>query len=145
MQDGVAFTLRPAIYKQDALITRKLGFSYLWIDSMCIIQDYPLDWQRQASMMALVYGNSICNLASPFPPDCVDTRPRPTPTSYLPCILYPASDKIHGRYAAHSRNSYISRVLANRRMLATGPCRPELGSCRNTYYVLVPFSLVITT
>ncbi|KAK1502880.1 hypothetical protein CTAM01_04869 [Colletotrichum tamarilloi] len=31
---------------QDAvLVTRRLGIKYIWIDSLCIIQDSKLDWE----------------------------------------------------------------------------------------------------
>ncbi|KAF2436003.1 HET-domain-containing protein, partial [Tothia fuscella] len=32
-----------------------LGFSYLWIDSICIIQDSPEDWHRESTAMADIY------------------------------------------------------------------------------------------
>jgi hypothetical protein len=48
---------------QDAVrITRELGERYLWIDSLCIIQDDEDDWAREAALMAEVYRNSYCTL-----------------------------------------------------------------------------------
>lgn len=42
---------------QDAIyIARRLGFEYIWIDALCIIQDDRDDWCREASQMAEVYG-----------------------------------------------------------------------------------------
>jgi hypothetical protein len=41
---------------QDAVkLTRRLGLKYIWIDSLCIIQDDEKDWQEQASQMASIY------------------------------------------------------------------------------------------
>lgn len=41
---------------QDAItVTQKLGFRYLWIGSLCIIQEDVVDWAREASCMAGVY------------------------------------------------------------------------------------------
>ncbi|KAK2017364.1 heterokaryon incompatibility protein [Colletotrichum eremochloae] len=47
-------------------VTRKLGVRYIWIDSICIIQDQPLeeDWKAEAKLMHKVYRNSYCNLAA---------------------------------------------------------------------------------
>lgn len=45
-------------------IARAAGFIYLWIDSLCIIQDSQEDWQMEASMMASVYGGSSLNIAA---------------------------------------------------------------------------------
>ncbi|KAI8711482.1 HET domain-containing protein [Fusarium sp. LHS14.1] len=51
---------------QDAIkITRRLGFSYLWIDSLCIIQDSKEDWLREAALMGKIYKNAACNIAAP--------------------------------------------------------------------------------
>jgi len=50
---------------QDALIiTRRLDLRYLWIDSLCIIQDSEEDWQEQSACMGQVYSNSYCNIAA---------------------------------------------------------------------------------
>ncbi len=41
---------------QDAIaFTRQLGIRYLWIDSLCIVQDDQRDWRREAAKMASVY------------------------------------------------------------------------------------------
>jgi Heterokaryon incompatibility protein (HET) len=45
-------------------ITRRLGFTYLWIDSLCIIQDSKEDWHREAVRMEEVYRNSECTIAA---------------------------------------------------------------------------------
>jgi hypothetical protein len=44
-------------------ISRDLGFSYLWIDSLCILQDDPNDWGRESALMSAVYGGSGLNIA----------------------------------------------------------------------------------
>ena len=43
-------------------ITRELGYQYIWIDSLCIMQDSPEDWEREAQTMADVYGNSVLTI-----------------------------------------------------------------------------------
>ena len=54
---------------QDALFaTLNLGFQYIWIDSLCIVQDDPDDWRRESLLMHEVYRNASCNVsASGFP------------------------------------------------------------------------------
>ena len=50
---------------QDAVrITRNLDQRYLWIDSLCIIQDDKEDWVREAAAMAKVYSGSLCTLSA---------------------------------------------------------------------------------
>jgi hypothetical protein len=45
-------------------MARLLGFLYIWIDTLCIVQDDDEDWKREASSMAAVYGGSALNLAA---------------------------------------------------------------------------------
>ncbi|KAF8866584.1 HET-domain-containing protein, partial [Acephala macrosclerotiorum] len=39
-------------------ITRALGFHYLWIDALCIVQDSLSDWTAQVAQMSKVYSHS---------------------------------------------------------------------------------------
>jgi len=49
---------------QDAiLIARGLNIPYLWIDSLCIIQDNPGDWERESASMARIYAQAAVNIA----------------------------------------------------------------------------------
>jgi hypothetical protein len=77
----------PAIFKEAIRITRHIGYKYLWIDSLCIIQDSSSDWTTEASTMASVYSNAVCNIAFLFPPEEGFSRPRPDPRSSSPCIV----------------------------------------------------------
>ena len=45
-------------------ITRRLGLSYIWIDSLCIMQDSISDWQSESPLMSNVYKRSYCNIAA---------------------------------------------------------------------------------
>ena len=50
---------------QDAVVvTRLLGLRYLWIDSLCIIQDSKSDWEEEGSKMDQVYKNAYVTLAA---------------------------------------------------------------------------------
>ena len=57
--DKLTKTFRDAV-----MITRNLGFSYLWIDSLCIIQNDPKDWETESARMADIYGNSVLTIAA---------------------------------------------------------------------------------
>ena len=57
---------------QDAVeVTRRLGFHYLWIDSLCILQgeDDVSDWLRESSEMGKIYSNAVLNLSATGTPD----------------------------------------------------------------------------
>ena len=54
----------PKTFQHAIQITRGLGFRYLWIDSLCIIQDDPEDWRIESATMAQIYSNGACNLSA---------------------------------------------------------------------------------
>ncbi|RYP68329.1 hypothetical protein DL771_006715 [Monosporascus sp. 5C6A] len=51
-------------FKDAIEITRGLGVRYLWIDSLCIVQDDPLDWRSESLKMADIYSNSYLTIAA---------------------------------------------------------------------------------
>ncbi|KAI8931875.1 hypothetical protein NX059_010779 [Plenodomus lindquistii] len=93
-----------AIYKEAIRITWTLGYRYLWIDSLCIIQDSDPDWQYEAGRMAIVYGNAVCNISTLFPAqsDTVTTQ-RTDPRDWSPCILREATPFRPGLYIERPR------------------------------------------
>jgi hypothetical protein len=55
---------------QDAITaTRLFGMKYLWIDSLCIIQDDIEDWEKEATCMANIYSNSTITFAATMSAD----------------------------------------------------------------------------
>lgn len=50
---------------QDAIrVARTLGFRYLWIDSLCIIQDSPEDKACEIEKMGRVYNNASLTISA---------------------------------------------------------------------------------
>lgn len=45
-------------------VMHRLKVRYIWIDSLCIIQDCKEDWEHEAPLMHKVYRNSYCNIAA---------------------------------------------------------------------------------
>jgi Heterokaryon incompatibility protein (HET) len=72
---------------QDAVeITKRLGLEYIWIDSLCIIQDSPSDKNHEIPRMALYYKNSyvtICASRDSCQETFLDVRDE--------CALHPGS------------------------------------------------------
>ncbi|KAH6642262.1 heterokaryon incompatibility protein-domain-containing protein [Boeremia exigua] len=65
---------------QDAIFaTRKLSIRYLWVDSLCIIQDSTEDWAAEAAQMGNYYRNAFVVLSSLSAADARTgfLRPRP--------------------------------------------------------------------
>lgn len=59
-------TLAPKF--QDAIqITRDIGLRYLWIESLCIIQDSVDDWELQSTTMTDIYRNAYVTVGAASP------------------------------------------------------------------------------
>lgn len=54
----------PATLKDAIQATRELGFSYLWIDALCIIQDSDEDKSKELALMADIYKNAIITIGA---------------------------------------------------------------------------------
>ncbi|KAL1615833.1 hypothetical protein SLS56_011675 [Neofusicoccum ribis] len=55
---------------QDAIsLTRNLGIRYVWIDSLCIIQDDSKDWEIESANMGNIYESAYVTLAATAAPD----------------------------------------------------------------------------
>lgn len=63
-KERIRFDELPLTFKDAVTTTRKLKIPYLWIDSLCIIQDSPSDWEKEAARMAIVYAGSVCTLSA---------------------------------------------------------------------------------
>lgn len=71
----------PKTFYDAILIARHLDFEYIWIDSLCIIQDDDADWSRESSLMSSIYSNAHLNIAAAGAVDgsegCFFERPPP--------------------------------------------------------------------
>lgn len=71
---GINVADLPNTFKDGITVTQELQVPYLWIDSLCIIQDDTPDWEKEAARMADVYskafvvvtGSSSPNPETPF-------------------------------------------------------------------------------
>lgn len=63
-QNGLAFSDLPKTYQDAMVVAQRLGYRYIWIDALCIVQDDPDDWLRESTRMASVYRNASCTLAA---------------------------------------------------------------------------------
>jgi hypothetical protein len=67
---GISMTDLPKTFQDAVLITRRVGKSYLWIDSLAIVQDDVQDWQSEAANMAAIYENSFLTIAATVAENC---------------------------------------------------------------------------
>jgi hypothetical protein len=99
-KQGIKFEEMTKTFQDAVAITRNLGMSYLWIDSLCICQGDRKDWEIEASRMAEVYANSYTTIAAASAHDgsmgCFMRRPR---RKYYP-FIYTSTEGISGEVNA---------------------------------------------
>jgi hypothetical protein len=91
---------------QDAItIARRLQLQYLWIDSLCIIQDSKADWESEAGRMRMVYEHAFVTIVGEgmqdsasgcfvtSPPECRAFKVPRQDTERLPCNQPPKNGR----------------------------------------------------
>ncbi|KAL8660622.1 MAG: hypothetical protein Q9202_006367 [Teloschistes flavicans] len=53
----------PLTFQHAIIVCAQLGCDYLWIDSLCIVQDSLEDWQTQSAVMGDIYKFAFLNIA----------------------------------------------------------------------------------
>lgn len=78
----------PKTHKDTFQLARDLGFRYVWIDALCIIQGNHEDWAYQSTRMSHVYGNAALTIIAGRAMDCregfLENRWRPAAD---PCAI----------------------------------------------------------
>ncbi|KAL5355325.1 heterokaryon incompatibility protein-domain-containing protein [Aspergillus floccosus] len=81
---GIPWALLPRTFQDAITVTRRLGIRYLWIDTLCIIQDSKEDWEQEAAQMASIYRGSFLTLAASKGAGCYDSLFSKIPAQELP-------------------------------------------------------------
>ncbi|KAH8654589.1 heterokaryon incompatibility protein-domain-containing protein [Tricladium varicosporioides] len=68
-KENISFNNLSKTFKDAVIICRRLGIQYLWIDSLCIVQDDAQDWEIEAAKMADIYACSFLNISALASPD----------------------------------------------------------------------------
>ncbi|KAF4938928.1 Serine/threonine-protein kinase ULK3 [Colletotrichum fructicola] len=78
-RQGINMAELPRTFQDAVNITRSLGVDYLWIDSLCIVQDDPDDWIKESRLMERVYSSAYVTLAASCATGTEDgfLKPRP--------------------------------------------------------------------
>lgn len=54
----------PKLFRDAVSVTRGLGLKYIWIDSLCIIQDNEDEWESEASKMEEVFSRAYVTISA---------------------------------------------------------------------------------
>jgi hypothetical protein len=97
-QKAVDIITLPKTFTDAIVVCQHLGIRFLWIDSICIIQNDKSDWQTQSARMGDIYSNAALTISAATGEDShsglfFDRDPRKT----YPCTLtlqYPDEDGV---------------------------------------------------
>lgn len=86
LSHNIPFDTLPPLFQDAIIITRQLGLRYIWIDSLCIIQDSVRDWETESSKMGGIYENSYVTISATKSGDgsarCLLDRRKPVKLDY---------------------------------------------------------------
>jgi hypothetical protein len=101
MKTRISMWMLSQNFTDAVIVTRQLGLRYIWIDSLCIIQDSAADWQKEAVMMHKVYRYAEVTIVAY--------------ELYLPPLLYTCSQPAHLSYstsATSAHDGFLERDLS---------------------------------
>ncbi|KAI8718082.1 HET domain-containing protein [Fusarium sp. LHS14.1] len=63
-KEGIEWSELPPTFADAIAVTRLLGIDYIWIDSLCIVQDDADEWTREAANMVNVYQQATLTISA---------------------------------------------------------------------------------
>lgn len=147
--EGVPSNDLPLLYSDAVFVAHVIGIRYLWIDTLCTIQegDDFADWRHESTLMDKVYSHAFCNISALFAEDSDDSLfSKPNPDACQPPVIWrdvedqatPAflvdtrfwsSEVLEQR--VNTRAWVLQKLLLSRRILFFGE-RQVLWDCRST-------------
>lgn len=120
IEDGVPISELGKTFRDAIQVAREIGVPYIWIDSLCIIQDQLEDWLYEAPRMTDIYSGSLLNIAATSGPDSesglIPRRDLPPVTPFL--FPLDENDPASEQYTLYDHkftvNSFVNMPLITR-------------------------------
>ncbi|OHX00718.1 heterokaryon incompatibility protein [Colletotrichum incanum] len=64
LQECIDLNRLPKTFRDAIVLTRGLGIDYIWIDTLCIIQDDKDDWENESTKMEEVFSAAYCTISA---------------------------------------------------------------------------------
>lgn len=127
----IPFTALSPVFQDAIKVVKHLGYRYLWVDSLCIIQDSVEDWKIESGLMGAVYSGSTCNLAATARPDGSKSLFLDRDTSTLRPLTVQASTSC---LAVHDIHFWQRSVEDSPLWRRAWVCQELLLACRNIHF-----------
>ncbi|KAK8091249.1 hypothetical protein PG994_000754 [Apiospora phragmitis] len=98
----------PKSFKDAVIITQRLGIRYLWIDSLCIIQDDAADWYYESARMEQVFSDAYVTIGASSALSSVEGFLGDRPTRR--CVQLPAPNKSSKLYVCQAIDNFKKHV-----------------------------------
>jgi hypothetical protein len=85
----------PQSFQDAIIVTRGLNVRYIWIDSLCIVQDVSRDWEEESAKMGSIFGG---------------------------CELVIQSSEIRHSCAGEEKREYLSLVFSKAPIFSANEC-----------------------
>ncbi|KAK3358206.1 heterokaryon incompatibility protein-domain-containing protein [Lasiosphaeria hispida] len=109
----------PKVFQDAIRVCRRLGVFYLWIDSLCILQDSMTDWELESAKMGTYYSNAQFTIAAASSPVgtvsfLADRPPEWQPKRFQMTSLHSGTHHIWGQRVTSSQSMMRDDPLASR-------------------------------
>ncbi|KAI2609026.1 HET-domain-containing protein [Hypoxylon fragiforme] len=84
LKEHIEFSELPATFQDAVTISQEIGMAYVWIDSLCIVQDDKTDWEKEAARMGAVYSQAFIVISGASSPNPSTPYLRPRGDDWLP-------------------------------------------------------------
>ncbi|KAM0468751.1 hypothetical protein ACHAP7_010535 [Fusarium lateritium] len=91
LREGLPIGDFPQTFQDAFWLVEQLKIPYLWIDSLCILQDSKDDWIHESSRMCDVYGNAYLMIAAVSAKNCTEGFLGPRDQGYIDIPLRSSS------------------------------------------------------
>ena len=139
IKTGVEIESLPKTYQDTLAVCKELDIHYIWIDSLCIVQDDDRDWRGQASRMADIYILAYVTIAAVEAEDASQRLFNSSPESRIGSHLpdYPWAHVRQqldppGRYASES--NWLKQMKGGEALYKRGWTFQELNLSRRVLH-----------
>jgi len=108
---NIPFESLPKTFRHAVEIALTLGLSWIWIDSLCIIQDSTEDWLTEAEQMDDVYSHAYVNLAATASTNSTSGMFPKSEALWEPWVLQPTwTGLVAETILVYDQNSFVRQV-----------------------------------
>ncbi|PMD53611.1 HET-domain-containing protein [Hyaloscypha bicolor E] len=136
LEQSIPLQQLPMVFQDAIRITYDLGFRYIWIDSLCIIQDSRDDWHKESLAMDRVYLNGVLNLAATGYRNGQEgllrfTEPREIMPPKIDCVKFNSHSPKYSVFPSFDWTREVTRAPLNERGWV---CQEQVMSPRTLHF-----------